>query len=136
MSLLTSSQLAELARITRRQAQRILDRGTPDLGARRTPGGHWEIPDTPPVRAWARHHRKWKRGGGAKMSLINPSDKSTAIVTIEGISQSFLLWRRKMASAIPSWGIKKIERAIELLAPMASLHAELCATRDRLQRRK
>jgi len=60
MSHLSSKQLAELARITTRQAQRILDRGTPNLGATRTAGGHWIIPDTPEVRRWAREHQRWK----------------------------------------------------------------------------
>jgi hypothetical protein len=60
MSHLSSKQLADLARLTTRQVQRILERGTPNLGATRTPGGHWIIPDTPEVRRWAREHERWK----------------------------------------------------------------------------
>lgn len=60
MSHLSSKQLADLARLTTRQVQRILERGTPNLGATRTPGGHWAIPDTPEVRRWAREHERWK----------------------------------------------------------------------------
>ena len=46
--------------MTTRQVQRILERGTPNLGATRTLGGHWIIPDTPEVRRWAREHERWK----------------------------------------------------------------------------
>jgi hypothetical protein len=60
ISRLSSKKLAEIARMTTRQVQRILDRATPDLGATRTPGGHWIIPDTPEVRRWAKNHEKWK----------------------------------------------------------------------------
>jgi hypothetical protein len=60
MSHLSSKQLADLARLTTRQVQRILERGTPNLGATRTPGGQWIIPDTPEVRRWAREHERWK----------------------------------------------------------------------------
>jgi hypothetical protein len=127
MSHLSSKQLAELARITTRQAQRILERGTPNLGATRTPGGHWIIPDTPEVRRWARKHQRWKRGGSAKKSGLNSKDKSYAIVTIEGVHQSFELWHRKMRDEIPRWNKWKVERAIELVEPMARLHAELVA---------
>jgi hypothetical protein len=60
MSHLSSKQLAELAGLTTRQVQRILDRGTPNLGATRTEGGHWIIPDTPAVRVWAAKKERWK----------------------------------------------------------------------------
>lgn len=60
MSHLSSKQLAELAGLTTRQVQRILDRGTPNLGATRTEGGHWIIPDTPAVREWAAKKERWK----------------------------------------------------------------------------
>ena len=127
MSHLSSKQLAELARITTRQAQRILERGTPNLGATRTPGGHWIIPDTPALRKWARKHQRWKRGGSAKKSGLNPKDKSYGIVTIEGMSMSFELWQRKMRDEIARWDKRRIERAIELVEHMARLHAELLA---------
>lgn len=49
----------------------------------------------------------------------NPQDKSRGIVTIEGIAQSFDLWHRKVAPEIGQWGRDKIERALELLEPIA-----------------
>ena len=215
MSHLSSKQLAELARITTRQAQRILERGTPNLGATRTPGGHWIIPDSTEVRRWARKHQRWKRGGVAqehdfinsqilgihmfsipndtrqgqwadihrdllwsraktkkpaakwlklsrtfasdrwgvdyvaetevqlelglglldltkpdpvhKALPLNPKDKTTGIMTIEGLSQKFIIWHRKMRDEMPRWNKWKIKRAIELVEPMARLHAELLA---------
>jgi hypothetical protein len=136
MSHLSTAQLAELARITKRQAQRILERGTPNLGASQTPGGHWIIPDTPAVRKWARHHQKWKRGGSAKKSSLNADDKSVAIVTIEGIGQQFALWQRKTADAVPRWSERQISAAIALLEPQARLYSELVARRDALEHRK
>jgi hypothetical protein len=50
---------------------------------------------------------------------LNPQDKSRGIVTIEGIAQSFDLWHRKVAPEIAGWGRDKLERALELLEPIA-----------------
>jgi hypothetical protein len=49
---------------------------------------------------------------------LNPDDKSGAIVTIEGISQSFAMWHRKMAPQIESWEAAKLTKALALLAPI------------------
>jgi hypothetical protein len=53
-----------------------------------------------------------------KPAPLNPADKSKAIVTIEGISQSFALWHRKMASEVETWEADRLSRALELLEPM------------------
>jgi hypothetical protein len=57
--------------------------------------------------------------------LINPSDKSTALVTIEGINQSFTLWKRKMDGKILDFSPVEAKRAVELLEPMAKQYEEL-----------
>lgn len=49
---------------------------------------------------------------------LNPEDKSKAIVTIEGISQSFSMWSRKMSDQIESWDKQRLQKALDLLAPM------------------
>ena len=49
---------------------------------------------------------------------LNPADKSSAIVTIEGISQQFTLWHRKMDSEIAGWDRAKVEKALGLLEPI------------------
>ena len=49
---------------------------------------------------------------------LNPSDKTKAIVTIEGLSQSFILWQRKMSDEIQQWDKDKLTRALDLLEPM------------------
>ena len=49
---------------------------------------------------------------------LNPADKSSAIVTIEGISQQFALWHRKMDTEIASWDRAKVEKALGLLEPI------------------
>jgi len=49
---------------------------------------------------------------------LNPDDKSKAIVTIEGISQSFSMWSRKMSEKIENWDEIKLQKALELLEPM------------------
>lgn len=49
---------------------------------------------------------------------LNPSDKSSAIVTIEGISQQFTLWHRKMDAEIAGWDRVKVEKALGLLEPI------------------
>lgn len=49
---------------------------------------------------------------------LNPSDKSKAIVTIEGIAQQFVLWHRKMDKEINSWDRPRIEKALALIEPI------------------
>jgi hypothetical protein len=49
---------------------------------------------------------------------LNPADKTKAIVTIEGLSQSFILWQRKMSDEISQWDKDRLNRALELLEPM------------------
>lgn len=49
---------------------------------------------------------------------LNPADKTKAIVTIEGLSQSFILWQRKMNDEIQQWDNDRLNRALELLEPM------------------
>lgn len=49
---------------------------------------------------------------------LNPADKSTAIVTIEGIRQKFDLWERKMRDEIPTWDEARLRKALDLLSPM------------------
>jgi hypothetical protein len=207
MSHLSTNQLAELASLTKRQVQRVLEKGVPDLGATRTPGRHWIIPDTPAIRKWAKNHRRWKRGDeppliidsdtatikkdgtivfndwvtkkkwhethlkfmplkkhlpllkasrqyaiarwGAKFVAesevemefalgieekpnLNPPDKSKAIINIHGISLSFDVWHRKVRDDIETWGVNKLDLAIELLDHTARVHAELVARRDQL----
>lgn len=58
---------------------------------------------------------------------LNPNDKSTAIVTIEGISQKFILWQRKMDEIIPTWDKPRIEKALSLLEPIEREAARLRA---------
>jgi hypothetical protein len=59
MSHFTSSKLADLAGISRRHAQRLLEEGKIE-GASRTKGGHWRIPDTPKIRKWAENFSRWE----------------------------------------------------------------------------
>jgi len=58
---------------------------------------------------------------------INPADKSKGIVTIEGITQQFALWSRKMAPQIATWDVVKLKRALELLEPMEKQAQEIRA---------
>ena len=53
-----------------------------------------------------------------KPANLNPHDKSKAIVTIEGIHQSFVLWERKMHDEVEGWDKLKLKRALDLLEPM------------------
>ena len=48
---------------------------------------------------------------------LNPADKSRGIVTIEGLSQKFELWSRKMEDEITTWDTDRLNRALELLQP-------------------
>jgi hypothetical protein len=49
---------------------------------------------------------------------LNPQDKSRAIVTIEGISQKFILWQRKMDEEVTTWDSERLNAALNLLEPM------------------
>lgn len=49
---------------------------------------------------------------------LNPADKTKAIVTIEGISQKFLLWQRKMDEEVTTWDSDRLNAALNLLEPM------------------
>lgn len=49
---------------------------------------------------------------------LNPEDKSRAIVTIEGICQSFVLWQRKMAPEIERWDRDRLAKALALVEPI------------------
>jgi hypothetical protein len=61
----------------------------------------------------------------AEKPTLNPADKTTAIVTIEGLSQKFQLWERKMSDDIGKWDKARLERALELLTPMEATAARI-----------
>jgi hypothetical protein len=56
---------------------------------------------------------------------LNPADKTRAIVTIEGLSQKFELWSRKMDSEIEHWDADRLNRALELLTPFEKQAARI-----------
>jgi len=56
---------------------------------------------------------------------LNPADKTRAIVTIEGLSQKFELWSRKMDSEIAEWDADRLNRALELLGPFEKQAARI-----------
>jgi hypothetical protein len=135
MSHLTTQQLADLAGITKRQTQRVLDRGTPDLGASRTDGGHWVIPDTAAVRSWAKDHQRWRRGGLPKGN-VNGAFGRAAFATLEGVATQFAMWRRHNAAHFDQWDKARLDRGIALLDQQVLAHAQLVALRDQLELRK
>lgn len=59
----------------------------------------------------------------------NAKDKSKAIVTIEGITQSFKLWQRKIKDDIDNWDKDRLGRALALLEP---IEAQARAIRERM----
>ena len=61
----------------------------------------------------------------AEKPTLNPTDKTTAIVTIEGLSQKFQLWERKMSDDIGKWDRDRLTRALELLTPMETTAARI-----------
>jgi hypothetical protein len=65
-----------------------------------------------------------------KPQPLNPEDKSRAIVTIEGISQSFALWQRKMAPEIERWDRVRLIKALALIEP---IEAQARRIRERLE---
>jgi hypothetical protein len=56
---------------------------------------------------------------------LNPPDKSRGIVTIEGLSQKFELWSRKMEDEIDTWDADRLNRALELLQPFEKQAAKI-----------
>jgi len=65
-----------------------------------------------------------------KPNLNEGLGKGVAIVTIEGIRQSFDLWRRKMGTKIQKWTIADIDKAILLLEPFAAFLESLRTMRQ------
>ena len=103
-------------------------------------------------RAWLKQSREWAEGKwGAEyvaeaeeqMELalglpapdltpkpsLNPNDKSKAIVTIEGISQSWAMWFRRMQPEIERWDRERLTKALKLIEP---IEAQAKAMRERL----
>jgi hypothetical protein len=60
-----------------------------------------------------------------KPKLNEGLGKGTAIVTIEGIRQSFDIWRRKVA--VDKWNTNDCKKACELLRPMVEFYDHLLA---------
>ena len=56
---------------------------------------------------------------------INAKDKSTAFVTMEGISMRFELWHRKVCGDIKYWDQAQIRKALLLMEPIEKKAAEL-----------
>ena len=56
---------------------------------------------------------------------LNPNDKTKAFVTIEGLSQKFEMWERKMHDEIDQWDKPRLTRALELLTPMEATAARI-----------
>ena len=56
---------------------------------------------------------------------INPGDKSARIVTIEGISQSFSMWSRKVDADLPTWDKDQLTRALALVEPIERKAVEI-----------
>jgi hypothetical protein len=59
------------------------------------------------------------------LGLTLADDKTKAIVTIEGLSQKFTVWERKMSDDIGKWDKARLERALELLTPMETTAARI-----------
>lgn len=53
-----------------------------------------------------------------KPANLNPDDKSRAIVMIEGIAQSFIVWQRKMQGEIEDWDRPRLQKFLDLVGPM------------------
>tara|TARA_R110000868_G_scaffold409943_1_gene696641 strand:- start:21 stop:509 length:489 start_codon:yes stop_codon:yes gene_type:complete len=49
---------------------------------------------------------------------LNPEDKTSAIITIEGIVQNFMMWHRKMDKEIATWDAGRLRKALSLLEPI------------------
>lgn len=112
MSHISTKKLAEMAGLTVRQIQRLAESGLVP-GARRTPGRHWNIPETPQIRSWAKRHRE--------MRSSSPPDRFNLIRTLQrgvvaGESLAELVRRGQMneVAAYPPIGtaISRLEDAV------------------------
>ncbi len=97
MTLISTAQLAVIAGLKTRQIQRLLDQGVPGIGATKSAGGHWVIPDTAAVRKWAKNHRRWKRppvkraAGGRGAAIVPEAPTDNHAVTHHAAGK--LTWR-------------------------------------------
>ena len=113
--------------VTPRQFRRYIDAGLiPKSWIEKNANGHflfyppkntkWEAMRQR-IEQWVglRYKRGWKKRPKKQGKWINPSDKSTAIVTIEGLSQGFQLWVRKMFPEIIHWDRMRMTELYKLL---------------------
>jgi hypothetical protein len=124
--------------VSSRQFRRYIAEGIiPARSVTRNRQGHFVLIPPPTPAGWQRLSQKiqnWREGrfsrGWSKRSRkgrvrVNAADKSVGIVTIEGIHQRFLMWKRKVAGEVATWNASQLERAIELLKPMWIAEYEL-----------
>jgi hypothetical protein len=67
-----------------------------------------------------------------KPANLNPPDKSRAIVTIEGIGQSFQMWWRKMHDDMRQWDKDRLDRFIDIMKPQGEALNEAIELRSKL----
>ena len=60
-----------------------------------------------------------------KPASLNPPGKGTVLVSIEGISQEFSMWRREMGPRISAWDKPELQRALDLLSPIGQQIEEI-----------
>lgn len=139
MTHISTAELAEMAQVKKRQIQRLLEKHGKRLGATKTDGGHWLIPNSARVRNWAKNHKPWQRDARKSRKpskSINPSDNSVKMVTIEGISLMFDMWLRKVGNKIPCWDETQIKQAMALLDLQAGTYEYLAKRLQELQQQR
>lgn len=131
---LRSADLQAATGLSRASISRLAAAG--DIpGGYRHDGCHLAFPDSPALQAWILQRKKARvinpsvktsTKGPAKASL-NALDKSSGIVTIEGISAQFDLWLKKVSAVgFPDeWDDQRRARVARLLEPMAAVHKHL-----------
>jgi hypothetical protein len=112
--------------VSDRQFRRYIKEGLiPDSWIKKTAHGHFHF-EVPLNTKWGDYRRRieqWRRlrfqRGWNKRprrdDSMNPLDKSRGIVTIEGLSQKFDMWARKMFPEIVGWDDANLTRLHSLL---------------------
>lgn len=112
--------------VSPRQLRRYVKEGLiPASWVEKNANGHFRF-KVPEKTRWAYYREKiedwrdsrFKRGWQKRprrVAGLNPKDKSTAIVTIEGINRRFQLWVRKMFPEIVGWESDKLDQLHNLL---------------------
>ncbi len=119
---LSPTQAAELAGVSREAIWKARQRG--EIRAAAEIPGRGALYTRQEITEWkAFRKRRQQRNGSPRLNLNAGLGRGTRILTLEAIHRDFALWHRK--APFHQWGEKEIQKAKDLLFPIADFWGEL-----------